>query len=125
MGTKPFIIILIRWYLFKIYWIEFELGGRAFDKVWFLVDGSYPEIGRFSKTLEEAVGEDRKMYVRWQEACRKSIERAFGVIQSKFQVLQKGLEDFYSTTMNNIVFTAIILHNMMVSHRVEQGETKS
>jgi hypothetical protein len=104
---------------------EFELGGKLFDQLWFLVDGIYPEISRFAKTLEEAIGEDRKMYVRWQEGTRKSIERAFGVLQRKFQVLRKDVEEFYLTTINNIVITCIVLHNMMVSHRVAQGQHES
>ncbi|MCU0336748.1 MAG: transposase, partial [Sediminibacterium sp.] len=104
---------------------EFELGGKVLNTLWFLVDGIYPEIARFAKTLEEAVGEDRKIYVRWQEGCRKSIERAFGVLQRKFQVLRKDVEEFYLSTMNDIVITCILLHNMMVSHRVENDQLES
>ena len=62
------------------------------------------------------------MYVRWMP---KKYRRSIGVIQRKFQVLRNDVEVFYLTTMNDIVFTAIILHNMMVRHRFEQGETKS
>ena len=93
--------------------------------MWFLVDGIYPEIARFAKTLEEAIGEDRKMYVRWQEGCRKSIARAFGVLKRKFQILRKDVEEFHLKTINDIVVTTIMLHNMMVAHRIEQGQTES
>jgi hypothetical protein len=33
--------------------------------------------------------EPEKRYTAWQEATRKDIERAFGVLQSRFQVIAK------------------------------------
>ena len=56
---------------------------------------------------------------------RVKIERAFGVLQRKFQGLRKDVEEFYLTTINNIVITCIMLHNMMVSHRIEEGQRES
>jgi hypothetical protein len=54
--------------------------------VWFLVDGIYPELARFAKTISEPLNNLAKSYASWQEASRKSIERAFGVFGRKFQI---------------------------------------
>jgi Plant transposon protein len=55
---------------------KFVIGDKTFDNVWFLADGIYPKIAHYAKTLEEAVNEERRMYVHWQEGCWKSIECA-------------------------------------------------
>jgi hypothetical protein len=44
------------------------------------VDGIYPEIARFVKTLSEPLTNLEKAFAAWQEGSRKGIERAFGVL---------------------------------------------
>jgi hypothetical protein len=58
---------------------EFEINNIVFDKLWFSVDGIYPELGDFVKTLDEAVGHACKIYAAWQEAALKvpDLGRAF------------------------------------------------
>jgi Plant transposon protein len=55
---------------------EFRIDDTNFHDCWFLVDGIYPEIARFAKTVDEPVGRGKKLYAVWQEACRKDVERA-------------------------------------------------
>jgi len=101
---------------------EFEIGGETFHQVWLMVDGIYPELARFVKTIAEPLTEVAKLYATWQEASRKDIERAFGVLQRKFQILVRDVEQWYVDEIKNIVETCIILHNMMVAERVERSE---
>jgi hypothetical protein len=61
-------------------------------------------------------------YAAWQEASRTDIERAFGVLQRKFQILVKKFEYWYVHDIQNIIETCIILHNMMVQNRIEKDE---
>jgi hypothetical protein len=63
---------------------EFDIAETTFHQCWFLVDGIYPEIARFCKTIDEPVGREKKLYAVWQEACRKNVERVFGVLQKNF-----------------------------------------
>ena len=90
-----------------------------------LVDGIYPEISRFVKTISEPTNKASKRYAKWQESCRKDIERAFGVLQRKFQILCRPIEQWYIEDITNIVRTTIVLHNMMVQHRVERSEAEA
>jgi hypothetical protein len=66
---------------------------------------------------------DYVLYSQWQEACRKDIERAFGVLQQKLHVITKIMETWDIPTMKNIMDTCITLHNMMVEHCVDNSET--
>jgi len=53
-----------------------------------------------------------------KHGCRKDIERAFGVLQGKFQVLARPLMGHDLQQLSDIVSCCIILHNMCVSDRV-------
>jgi hypothetical protein len=37
--------------------------------------------------------DEKKKYTAWQEAARKDIERAFGVLQCRFQVMARPFWD--------------------------------
>ena len=62
---------------------EFTIGGKVFQRLWLAVDGIYPELSRFVKTVEEPRNTKSVVYSKWQEATRKDIERAFGVLQTQ------------------------------------------
>lgn len=96
-----------------------------FNKLWFLVDDIYPKLSRFVKTLPVAVGRMWKRYASWQEAARKDVERAFGVLQSKFRIVRNPIEKWHIETIQETVTACIILHNMMVEKRVEEGDMEN
>jgi len=54
---------------------RFEVNGRVYSNVYFLVDGIYPELSVFVKTFTEPQGEMRAYFAMRQEAKRKDIER--------------------------------------------------
>jgi hypothetical protein len=104
---------------------DFLLGGVVMNQLWFLVDGIYPELSRFAKTLSEPTNPAAANYAMWQEASRKDVERGFGVLQRKFHILVKSCELWYVEDMESIMKCCIVLHNMMVQHRVHRDETES
>ena len=49
-----------------------------------------------------------------QEACRKDVECAFGVLQSRFAIV-KGLSRFWEKQiLHDIMSACIIMHNMII-----------
>jgi Plant transposon protein len=103
----------------------FRIANRTFNKVWIMVDGIYPELSRFVKTISVPVSQAHRMYSKWQESCRKSVERAFGVLQRKFQILSRPVELYHEEDIRNVVNTCLILHNMMVEQRVLRDEEET
>ena len=77
------------------------------------------------KTIEEPFDCKILAFAKWQEATRKDIERAFGVLQRKFHVLVRKIEMWYIGDSACVVNTCITLHNMMVSHRIDNAQVKS
>jgi len=101
---------------------DFNVGGELFSKVYFMVDDIYPELVCFVKTVSVPLNKYQTNYAAWQEGARKMIERAFGILQRKFQIPCKPIELFYMEEIAEVVDTCLILHNMMVELRMERDE---
>ena len=71
---------------------EYKIGSHTFDKLWLLVDGIYPELARFVKTISVPLNADEQRFVSWQECARKDVEHAFGVLLQKNQIIRSPLE---------------------------------
>ena len=49
-----------------------------------------------------------------QESCRKDVERAFGVLQSRFAIIVGPSRFWRKEVLHDIMTTCIILHNMII-----------
>ncbi|XP_057795297.1 uncharacterized protein LOC131011539 [Salvia miltiorrhiza] len=56
-----------------------------------------------------------------QEAARKDIERAFGVLQARWAIVKGPARLWSKEAMSDIMFTCIILHNMIIEDEGEQA----
>ncbi|XP_057787015.1 uncharacterized protein LOC131004359 [Salvia miltiorrhiza] len=56
-----------------------------------------------------------------QEAARKDIERAFGVLQARWAIVKGPSRLWSKEAMSDIMFTCIILHNMIIEDEGEQA----
>ncbi|GKA87337.1 ALP1-like protein isoform X1 [Tanacetum coccineum] len=79
----------------------FVVNGHTYRKGYYLADGIYPAWFTFVKTFSVAMDEKTLKFKRVQEAARKDIERAFGVLQDEgFEV---NLRDVFVNPAPNIV----------------------
>jgi hypothetical protein len=97
----------------------YTINGNVRDWIYFLVDGIYPNWAIFAKTIPDAarMDERRAFYSSRQEAVRKDIERAFGILVKKFQILSRPLRIRNMHTIRSLLKTCIILHNMTCAER--------
>ena len=53
-------------------------------------------------------------FKRVQESARKDIERAFGVLQGRWGIIQQPARAFQINMLRRIMYSCIILHNMIL-----------
>ena len=100
----------------------YEINGNVFHRFFVLVDGIYPTYSRFVKGIQMPLTDEEKRYTAWQEAARKDIERAFGVLQCRFQVMARPFLGHCLNKISRVVSSCLIMHNMCVSDRVMDGD---
>ena len=105
--------------------VPFKIGTEEFNQLYLLVDGIYPSFSRFVKGYKEPIGDFEMALTTWQESARKDIERAFGVLQLKFQCIARPIKLRALHRIEALVTTALILHNMCVSDRVMDGNCRA
>lgn len=64
--------------------------------------------------MHHPTNDDESLYTRVQEALRKDMERAFGVLQSRLKVRGNELFYWYKEYIIMISYTCIILNNVLV-----------
>ena len=99
----------------------FMIGTSAFQFLYILVDGIYPRWSRFVRGIKEPITQKEKTFTGFQESARKDIERAFGVLQAKFQILARPIT-LMDPELIGVMVACLILHNMCVSDRIMDGD---
>lgn len=98
--------------------VPYQVSGDGFHRMYLLVDGIYPRMSRFVKGIKQPIGDQQRKYSKWQEAARKDIERAFGVLQIRWKAIARPIEIRDLDTIGAMVRCVLILHNICVSDRV-------
>ncbi|XP_062087068.1 uncharacterized protein LOC133793812 [Humulus lupulus] len=103
--------------------VEFAINGTQYNKGYYLADGIYPEWGTFVKTIPLPQGEKRKLFAQCQEAVHKDVERAFGVLQSRFAIVRGPARFLQRDVLKDIMYACIILHNIIVEDERDAYES--
>ncbi|XP_028083798.1 uncharacterized protein LOC114285018 [Camellia sinensis] len=69
------------------------------------------------KTISQPQGAKRQLFARMQEACRTDVERAFGVLQAQFNIVNVPTKGCSDEDLYYIMKTCIILHNMIIEDK--------
>ena len=64
-------------------------------------------------------GEKKQHFTKMQEAARKDVECAFGILQARWAIVKNPVCQWSLDTINDIMLACIIMHNMIVED--EQG----
>jgi hypothetical protein len=72
--------------------VEYIVNGNKYTMGYYLADGIYPAWATFVKAFQNPQGNNKLHFTKAQEAARKDVERAFGVLQARFAIV-RGLQD--------------------------------
>ncbi|XP_028111795.1 uncharacterized protein LOC114310086 [Camellia sinensis] len=92
---------------------NYTSNNHAYTMGYYLADGIYPRCATIVKTISQPQGAKRQLFARMQEACRKDVEREFGVLQARFNIVSVPARGWSDEDLYYIMKTCIILHNMI------------
>ncbi|XP_074376968.1 uncharacterized protein LOC141718482 [Apium graveolens] len=102
--------------------VVFHVNGKRYNNAYYLVDGIYPRYSTFVKTISNPATQAHKLFAKKHEAYRKDVERCFGILQSRWEILRHGARMHKRSTLRSIMMTCIILHNMIVEDEFVEDE---
>nr|ABE65399.1 hypothetical protein At1g43590 [Arabidopsis thaliana] len=94
--------------------MAFVVNGNEYNLAYYLTDEIYPKWATFIQSISLPQDEKASLFATNQEACRKDVERAFGVLQARFAIVKHPALIWDKIKIGNIMRACIILHNMIV-----------
>ncbi|XP_071694797.1 uncharacterized protein [Rutidosis leptorrhynchoides] len=93
--------------------VRYTVNGHEFTKGYYLVDDIYPEWATLAKSFKYPIEQKNLKFKRFQEAARKDVERAFGVLQGRWEIIKHPARPFSINKIRRIMYICVILHNMI------------
>jgi hypothetical protein len=94
--------------------MRFEVNGHVYNCYYLLTDGIYPQWSCFVQPIHTPQGEKREHFTKMQSMVRKDVERAFGILQAHWEIVQNLVRARNLDTISDIIIGCIILYNMIV-----------
>ncbi|GJX43919.1 nucleotide-binding alpha-beta plait domain-containing protein [Tanacetum coccineum] len=92
----------------------YVVNGVGFEKGYYLADGIYPQWATFMKSFMVANDAKHAYFKKRQESARKDVERAFGVLEGRWGIIQQPARQYHVNTIRRIMYSCIIMHNMIL-----------
>ncbi|XP_026451226.1 protein ALP1-like [Papaver somniferum] len=100
---------------------RFTIRGNQYNMGYYLSDGIYPNYATLIQTISNPNNEREHLYTKRQEAVRKDMEHAFGVMQSRWHIVKGPARMWKEKDLGKIMKTCIILHNMIIEDEQLRG----
>jgi len=94
--------------------VRYMVNGHMYKLAYYLTDGIYPKWSTFIQSITLPQCPKQASFAKWQEAARKDVERAFGVLQARFAIVKNPVRTLDIEKIGKIMRACIILHNMIV-----------
>uniref|UniRef100_A0A0D3BZX8 Nuclease HARBI1 n=1 Tax=Brassica oleracea var. oleracea TaxID=109376 RepID=A0A0D3BZX8_BRAOL len=94
--------------------VKFKVNNHTYRMAYYLTDGIYPNWTTFIQSIKLPQGPKAELFAERQESTRKDVERAFGVLQSRFAIVKNSALLWDKEKIGKIMRTCVILHNMIV-----------
>ncbi|XP_048623620.1 uncharacterized protein LOC125592474 [Brassica napus] len=96
--------------------VKFKVNNHTYRMAYYLTDGIYPKWATFIQSIPLPQGPKAELFAERQESTRKDVERAFGVLQSRFAIVNNPALLWDKEKIGKIMRTCVILHNMIVEN---------
>ncbi|XP_018450842.2 uncharacterized protein LOC108822299 [Raphanus sativus] len=96
--------------------VTYSVNGREYRLAYYLTDGIYPKWATFIQSIPLPQSPQAVLFAKRQEAVRKDVERAFGVLKARFAIVKNPALFWDKVKVGKIMRACIILHNMIVEN---------
>ena len=117
LNASPLIAKLLKE---EFYVPPYIINGTERNWPIFLVDNIYPRWRPFLKSIKSPTNPKDRLFAHCQEGCRKDVERAFGILQSRFFVLAQDSRYWTPSKMHYVIKACVILHNMITKDEMTE-----
>jgi hypothetical protein len=94
--------------------IQFNVNNYEYTIGYYLADNIYLKWATIVKMKSHPINTKDQTFATAQESARKVVERVFGVLRSKFWIIQNPCMLWSPHDMNTIMHACIILQNMIL-----------
>ncbi|XP_057791079.1 uncharacterized protein LOC131008204 [Salvia miltiorrhiza] len=94
--------------------VSYVINGHVKYMGYYLTDGIYPSWAAFVKSINGPQARKHQLFAQHQEAARKDVERAFGVLQARFNFIKRPCLMWDRDMMEKVMLACIIMHNIIV-----------
>ncbi|GJU77908.1 ALP1-like protein [Tanacetum coccineum] len=96
--------------------VPFVVNNMPYKRGYYLTDGIYPQWSVLIKLIRNPGTNDHKriLYKTKQEAARKDMGRAFGVLKQNWKIIKYPARGLTRSRLSDIMYTCIILHNIII-----------
>nr|GEZ07363.1 hypothetical protein [Tanacetum cinerariifolium] len=92
----------------KAHVAPYVVNGVGFENGYYLADGIYPQWATFMKSFTVANDAKHVYFKKRQEGAQKDVERAFGVLQGRWRIIQQTARQYHVNTIRRIMYSCII-----------------
>lgn len=97
--------------------MSFEVNNNQYTRGYYLADGIYPTWPVLIKTINRPQDDASTYFAKLQEAARKDIARAFGILQAQWHIISRPCRLWALHDIRRVMYACILLHNMIVEDR--------
>ncbi|XP_066333163.1 uncharacterized protein [Miscanthus floridulus] len=94
--------------------VNYTINDHDYTMGYYLADDIYPSWATLVKSISQSMGNKNKYFAKAQETARNNVERAFGVLQSRFAIVRGAARMWDIETLGDIMKACVIMHNMIV-----------
>ncbi|XP_058217564.1 uncharacterized protein LOC131328667 [Rhododendron vialii] len=94
--------------------VNYVVNEHQYTMGYYLADGIYPQWATLIQSIQHPTMVKERLFSQKQEAARKDVEQAFGVLQSRWGITQGPVRYWKKDDFCKIMKTCIILHNMII-----------
>ncbi|XP_034212746.1 uncharacterized protein LOC117625264 [Prunus dulcis] len=88
--------------------VEYIVNGNQYHLDYYLTYGNYPRWATLVKTISSPDNPKKRLFAQMQEAYRKDVERAFGILQARCAIVRGPARMWCKDNLHSIMMAIVV-----------------